>query len=330
MYKDRKNWADSFMAGAKRIFADYDYFSRILFQPVCEIICVERACTFPHFVWETLNNGESFKSQTMKKFMKAVILVGALLFVLAFEFPTYAITDEEISGDVIDSVSLDLDVLEAESYISEDAMSQYEKSKVDPNTTSLSRLPEVYKASISKLNQSEQDKIANIALLIEKFLEDGKEYDASRLIGSALGRERKNSLSYLGWYCTHVLQYLDVGLDETVKFLGGFVSGYGKTGVLILNDEGINTIKVFGRKRGTQWKIVPEGSVPTDKFERIYKGQAAMFIPFSVGEIFTIDVYGAANGTVKMWKIHPGGINVKSWQGGLWEREVTVRGDRVY
>jgi len=191
-------------------------------------------------------------------------------------------------------------------------------------------LPDIYRASMMILGKGENDNIKKLEAEIIKALSDGKEYEAAKILGAHFGKEYKNSGAYLGFYCRKLLPLVRGGLEKEVSFLSGFVKGYGKTGVLVISKEGVDTLRVFGRHLGFQWKTVPEGTSPEDKLERIYSGRKAVFIPFAAGEIFKVYISGAAKGTAKMWKILPSGFNLKSWKGGQWEREVTVRGDKLY
>jgi hypothetical protein len=197
-------------------------------------------------------------------------------------------------------------------------------------TSSVTPLPDIYRVSVMMLNQGKKDVIKELETMISTLLSEGKEYEAASVLGTYFGKAHKNSVQYLGSYCREALPLIKGGLQKEVSFLTGFVNGYGKSGVLVISNDGVEKLRVFGRRLGSQWKTVPDGEFPKNKLERIYNGRKAVFIPFSIGEIFKVDISGASKGVVRIWKILPDGSNIKSWQGGPWEREITVRGDRLY
>ena len=51
--------------------------------------------------------------------------------------------------------------------------------------------------------------------------------------------------------------------------------------------------------------------------------------PMSIEAVEILDIVGSDQGEAAVWKILPGGINRKAWAAGHWEREITIRGDRV-
>ncbi|MDD4159953.1 MAG: hypothetical protein PHO18_03295 [Synergistaceae bacterium] len=190
-------------------------------------------------------------------------------------------------------------------------------------------LPAIYEISINMIYPGEGDKKTELIAFIKTLLNEGKEKDAAQRLGSILGRERKKSKAYLGLYCrTVLLQERD--LNRRAQFLSWFLSGYGKAGVLMVSTEGIKKLSASGKRRGKFWKFVEEGKVPSEKIERIYKSDDAVYIPFSSGEIFIVDIFGSDQGKAALWKILPESVNQKAWQSGLWEREITIRGDRAY
>ena len=97
----------------------------------------------------------------------------------------------------------------------------------------------------------------------------------------------------------------------------------------MVSEEGIKKLRASGRRRGEFWKFVEDGKVPSEKLERIYKADDVVYIPFSYGEIFLLDLVGSEQGEAVVWKILPGGVNRKAWPAGPWEREITIRGDKV-
>ena len=180
------------------------------------------------------------------------------------------------------------------------------------------------------LNSSDTKKKEELLASIKTLLIGEREKEAAVKLGEFFGRERKNSQEYLGLYCRNALPLLEGSLNDRALFLSWFLIGYGKNGVVMISQEGIEKISASGKRRGEFWKNVEEGKVPSNKLDRIYKTSDATYIPFSSGEIFILDIVGSNQGEASMWKILPGGINKKTWLSGEWEREITVRGDKLY
>lgn len=189
-------------------------------------------------------------------------------------------------------------------------------------------MPDIFEISINMIYPGEGDKKTELTASIKTFLSEGKEKDAARKLGEILGRERKKSREYLGYYCRKALPGASGDMNKKAQFLSWFLSGYGKLGVLMVSTEGIESLSASGRRRGEFWKVVDEGKVPTGKLERIYRSDDAIYIPFSSGEIFILDIIASGEGEVALWKILPEGVNRKIWAAGIWEREITIRGDR--
>ncbi|NLD06197.1 MAG: hypothetical protein GX672_09990 [Synergistaceae bacterium] len=190
-------------------------------------------------------------------------------------------------------------------------------------------LPDIYEISINMIYPGEGDKKNELSISIKKLLIEGRGKDAAQKIGEVLGRQRKNSKAYLGFYCKKALPSIAGGLNERAQFLSWFLVGYGKSGLVMVSKEGIEKLSASGRRRGEFWKLVEEGKIPSEKLERIYETDDAVYIPFSSGEIFILDIVGSDQGEAAVWKILPEGINRKTWSAGPWEREITIRGDRV-
>lgn len=190
-------------------------------------------------------------------------------------------------------------------------------------------LPDIYEISINMIYPGEGDKKTELTTSIKKLLIEGRGKDAAQKIGEVLGRQRKNSKAYLGFYCKKALPSIMGGLNERAQFLSWFLIGYGKSGLVMVSKEGIEKLSASGRRRGEFWKLVEDGRVPSEKLERIYETDDAVYIPFSSGEVFILDIVGSDQGEAAVWKILPEGINRKTWSAGPWEREITIRGDRV-
>lgn len=190
-------------------------------------------------------------------------------------------------------------------------------------------LPKIYEVSISLIYPGEGDKKDQLTASIKNLLVENGEKEAARTLGEMLGLQRKNSKAYLGFYCRKALPTLSGDLNDRAEFLRWFLTGYGKSGVVMVSEEGIKKLSASGRRRGEFWKFVEDGKVPSEKLERIYKADDVVYIPFSPGEIFLLDIVGSEQGEAVVWKILPAGVNRKAWPAGPWEREITIRGDRV-
>ena len=186
-------------------------------------------------------------------------------------------------------------------------------------------LPEMYSRAIELASDKEA-----LAARVSALFAEGRKRDAARMIGAELGRERSGSLAFLGSYCAAVLPKTGT-IDEQAEFLAQLLYGYGKAGVLLVTLDGISRARVYDRKTGEQWKKVPAGGVPTDeKTERVFGARGYIAVPFTVGEIFKVDLTGKDGGFTKVCKVMPGGVNAKGWQGGKWDRELTIRGDKLF
>ncbi|MDO5115616.1 MAG: hypothetical protein Q4D58_05915 [Synergistaceae bacterium] len=185
-------------------------------------------------------------------------------------------------------------------------------------------LPPVYKAALSFIISPETRRSTEAEAAA--YFENGRRDKAASVIGRALGVANKYSLFYLGSFCRRVLPAAG-GAEAQAEFLSGFLRGYSKAGVLIFTTEAVKEFAAYPMRRGAPWREVPEVAAAAGKGERIYRGRGLIFIPFAYGSKFKIDIISQKGGDVKMWKILPEGVNAKSWSGGNWEKEITVRGD---
>lgn len=224
---------------------------------------------------------------------------------------------------------------ENENAASGDAVPSFEtsvtavSSDMEKETDADVMLPEIYEVSISLIYPGEGDKKDQLTASIKNLLIQNGEKEAARTLGEILGLQRKNSKAYLGFYCRKALPTLSGDLNDRAEFLRWFLTGYGKSGVVMVSEEGIKKLRASGRRRGEFWKFVEDGKVPSEKLERIYKADDVVYIPFSYGEIFLLDLVGSEQGEAVVWKILPAGVNRKAWPAGPWEREITIRGDRI-
>ena len=241
---------------------------------------------------------------------------------LTLLFSLYIISDRLFAADNEDVLSADY----AQSF---EASITAASSDMEEETDMDFMLPEIYEVSISLIYPGEGDKKDQLTASIKNLLVENGEKEAARTLGEMLGLQRKNSKAYLGFYCRKALPTLSGDLNDRAEFLRWFLTGYGKSGVVMVSEEGIKKLSASGRRRGEFWKFVEDSKVPSEKLERIYKADDVVYIPFSPGEIFLLDIVGSEQGEAVVWKILPGGVNRKAWPAGPWEREITIRGDRI-
>ena len=106
-------------------------------------------------------------------------------------------------------------------------------------------------------------------------------------------------------FCDKCLGNYDT-IEKQAKALAAFVRGYKVYGAVLLSFSGCE-------------------SAPVTK-EKIYKGTHAWAIPFPTGKDFKLNILGKPGGTARLWKFIPEKAAYKEWQGGNWEREITVLG----
>lgn len=159
----------------------------------------------------------------------------------------------------------------------------------------------------------------------------GRVRAAARAVGAAfaaqLGPEYKN----IGRFCSAFFAELSgVSPEDEAEFLSGFVSGFGSGGVLLVSNEGVERLEVYGHRRGEKWKPAPTDGSHGEPLQRIYTLEQGWAVVFPEGSIFKADLLGRSGGTAVAIKVTAAGYNIKSWDGGNWEREITVRGDKIY
>ena len=258
-----------------------------------------------------------------------------IAFLTALLFACPALAAEEVNLDAAPptaEISQDA-AASPESAVSPDAAHTVSTDQPQPSADARSAdaatvqqlLPEMYSRAIDLASDKEA-----LTARVSALFAEGKKRDAARMIGAELGRERSGSLAFLGSYCAAVLPKTGT-IDEQAEFLAQLLYGYGKAGVLLVTLDGISGARVYDRKTGDQWKKVPAGGVPTDeKTERVFGARGYIAVPFTVGEIFKVDLTGKEGGFTKVCKVMHGGVNSKGWQGGKWDRELTIRGDKLF
>ena len=184
-------------------------------------------------------------------------------------------------------------------------------------------LPEVYEISLGLI--ADADRRGKTRSLSEEFYASGRRDKAASVIGRALGEENDFSLHYLGSFCLKTLPAAG-DREAQAEFLTGLMRGYSRCGVLMFTTDAVKAFAVYPPSRGSAWKAGPDGAARAAEGERVYKGDAVVFIPFPYGTRFTVDLTAKNGANVKMWKILPGSSVVRNWQGGVWEKEITVVG----
>lgn len=187
----------------------------------------------------------------------------------------------------------------------------------------MTAMPKIYEISLGLI--TDQNKRAETRARSEEFYAAGRRDKAASVIGRALGEEHEFSLYYLGSFCLNKLPAAG-GTDAQAEFLTGFMRGYSRCGVLMFTTDAVKSFSAYPPSRNPVWKSVPAGASGASADERIYKGSGVVFIPFPYGTKFMVDIVAKPGADVKMWKMLPGTVVVRNWQGGVWEKEVTVIG----
>ena len=192
-----------------------------------------------------------------------------------------------------------------------------------PQPLELSAMPKIYDVSLALI--ADENKRAETRARSEEFYASGRRDKAASVIGRALAEEHDFSLHYLGSFCLKTLPAAG-GADAQAEFLTGLMRGYSKCGVLMFTTDAVKSFTAFPPARSPLWKTVPADASGAAADERIYKGSGVVFIPFSYGTKFIVDIMAQPGADVKMWKMLPGSVVVRNWQGGVWEKEITVIG----
>jgi hypothetical protein len=196
----------------------------------------------------------------------------------------------------------------------------------EQNVQTVQKLPEVYEHLFTMYGKADEQTLITLRERIAKLLAEGKDSAAAAAAGAESAAE-SNSLDpyvYIGMVCSKFINGMDT-VEQQAKFLSGFISGFRKGGVAVVPYEGIAKFSVYGNDGKTRWTAA-DSTGPAGDRQRIFRGKHAYFVPFNIGETFKINIYGKDGTTAKLWKVMPDGAKFKSWQGGKWEREITVNG----
>jgi hypothetical protein len=285
-----------------------------------------------------VSSAEEHHHQEERRFIKAILISLAVSFFSLISIGNSSLwaadSENALSADTLLS-SDDENVLSDETALSTDSESILSddivlSSGIGEVSGDLFVIPKIYDVSINMLNISDAKKKEELLASIKTLLIGGREKEAAVKLGEFFGLERKNSKEYLGLYCRNALPSVEGDLNDRARFLSWFLVGYRKNGVLMVSHEGIEKISASGKRRGEFWRNVEDIKIPPNKLDRIYKASDATYIPFSAGEIFILDIVSSNQGKATVWKILPGDMNKKTWLSGEWEREITVRGDKLY
>lgn len=252
-----------------------------------------------------------------KKFAAAAVV---LMFAVT---PVWAV-ENAVSQDAVNEAAADISAHQESGVVSQETKPA---APVHQAAEAVTVLPEVYAESLKYVKND----ASKLKKELEALLSEGKEKEAARKLGSVFGREHGGEVSYLGFYSIKFLPFVDKSLDVQAKFMAQFLRGYGDAGVLLFSTGALSGFSVYGKDGSGPWENASlEAAVGGQKTGRVFKRNGIVAIPFSSGEIFRLDLLGREGGETKMCKILPGGANVKSWTGGKWERDVTVRGDKLF
>lgn len=160
----------------------------------------------------------------------------------------------------------------------------------------------------------------------QQYYAEGRPDKAASVIGRALGAANNYSLFFLGNFCLTALPTAG-DADAQLAFISGFMRGYSKCGVLVFTTAAVKRYTVYPLKMGEPWSSVPPNAASAAPGQRVYVGKGLVFVPFAYGSKFKVDIVSKAGADVRMWKVMPEGVNEKNWQGGNWEKEISVRGD---
>jgi hypothetical protein len=190
-------------------------------------------------------------------------------------------------------------------------------------------LPAPFKVSIEVLKSISESKAEEVRYAVLPMLQSGRRNGAAEVVGAAFSELKKGSYHFIGRLALK-LSAAGLSREEISGFMIGFVAGYKSGGILFISREGVESFDVYGLKRGEKWSPASKDGANSSDFDRVFELPCCWAVVFPTDEIFKVDLFGAEGGEAAMNKITPKGYNRKSWDGGAWEREITVRGDRIY
>lgn len=245
----------------------------------------------------------------------------------AVEVPADSGAAEEISSPADIPASIDISVPAEDTQLSDISEAPQSADAAEPNPIYDVKLPKVFYDALALIKS---DTLRNdVQYESMRWYFEGRRDKAASVIGHAIATENDFSLFRLGRFCLDTLPAAGP-VDAQAEFLTGFMRGYSRSGILMFTTYGLKGYKAYPMSRGTPWLKVPSGATSAATDERVYVGKGVAFIPFAYGAKFKLDVTANGGHSLTLWKILPEGANVKSWPAGVWEKEITVRGDVNY
>ncbi len=166
-------------------------------------------------------------------------------------------------------------------------------------------LPQPYDAICQQLSNGKDDVLATLREETAPYV-TRSEFEILERIGSvAATLYAGDPILGITKFCLNCLDSMET-LEAQARMAAAFVKGYKNCGVVIISFAGCDK------------EPVTKAGISAGKF--------AWFVPFNKGSHFKINIFGKTGETVKLWKIFDNKPVCKEWQGGFWEREITVNG----
>ncbi len=146
-------------------------------------------------------------------------------------------------------------------------------------------------------------------------------------IGVVLRPASGKSLELLGRYVRFFLDEAKL-TSEVAAFLKSIVTGFGNAGVVVYTRDGLRSSYAVG-SLGIPFRETTSDTAGKTQPVRVFSARHGVCIPFSRGERFLVELKGNGQAPVSLWKILPDGAQRKDYPAGVWEREVTIYGDRI-
>ena len=173
----------------------------------------------------------------------------------------------------------------------------------EPNK--VEQLAEPYENICMQLSNGKDDvlKILRAAVLPKL---DRPEAEVLQSIGeAAAGQYVGDPKLGMAKFCMNCLDG-EATVERQAQIVAAFAKGYKGCGVVIISRAGCD-------------------KEPATKAQ-LYSGAQAWFIPFTTGTNLKFNIFGKTGETARVWKISADNAVCKQWQGGFWEREITLKG----
>ena len=179
------------------------------------------------------------------------------------------------------------------------ALPEAEQQKKSPE------LPQPYDEICRQLSNGKDDLLAALRRETAPYAERTELEVLERIGAAASGMYSGDPLLGAAKFCRTCLDGCET-VEAQAKAVSAFIRGYKSCGVAIISFAGCDK------------EPVTKADISTGKF--------AWFVPFKKGGSVQINIFGKTGETVKFWKILDGKSAFKEWQGGFWEREITING----